>query len=236
MSLVDPRLNRPGAMRRVSRRLRLVLRLGAASTGAESSTSGVTSPEVEFVAYADDCLVSGRIALSAERLTDLLNAHDEFGLVNVVVTSLADGREIDVPEVTILRDDLLLAQATEPRGNVGRRRMTRRHAIAAQVGPYLVRGFLHSLPGSDPVSSLGRRNVMVPLTDASIEYFVGGERQHRQVDTVIVNQERMDWVVEDGDQRVDQAGKSVPVGREQFGVDGSGRRFLDDGGTPPASA
>jgi hypothetical protein len=232
MSLPDPRLNAPRAMRRVSRSLRLVLRLGAsaAPATADPASPPTTRPEVDFVAYAEDCLVSGRIALREERLTDLLNAHDEYALENVVVTSLVDGREIDVPEVTIFRDDLLLAQAAEPRGNVGRRRRTRQHAVAAQVGPYLVRGILHSLPGTDPVSSLGRRNVMVPLTNASIEFLAGGESQIRLVGTIIVNQERMDWVVEDGGEaasrRAQQAEPYAPVGAA----------FADETDLPPATA
>ena len=232
MSLSDPRLNAPRAMRRVSRSLRLVLRLGASATrdAGEAGRSPAPRPEVDFVAYAEDCLVTGRIALRAERLTDLLNAHDEYALDNVVVTSLADGREIDVPEVTIFRDDLLLAQAAEPRGNAGRRRRTRQHAVAAQVGPYLVRGILHSLPGTDPVASLGRRNVMVPLTNASIEFLAGGEPQHRLVGTIIVNQERMDWVVEDtGELAARRA-------QQAFSFEVAGERFADDGDTPPASA
>ena len=53
-----------------------------------------------------------------------------------------------------------------------------------KVGPYEVQGFLHGLPGADPVASIRRRKPMIPLTDARIEYVVNGEpredeRRHR---------------------------------------------------------
>jgi hypothetical protein len=198
MSLADPRPNAPrSGIERVGRSLRLVLRRGPAPV-EHVEEAPIASPEIEFVAFAEDCLVTGQIALSSERLTDLLNEHDEYALVNVTVSGLADGRNFEVPEVTLLRDDLLLAQASEPRGNAARRRMTRKYGIAAQVGPYLVRGYLHALPGSDAVSSLARRKSMVPLTDVWVDYVSAGEPQHRHMSTAVVNQDRIEWIVEDG--------------------------------------
>jgi hypothetical protein len=35
---------------------------------------------------------------------------------------------------------------------------------------------------------------MVPLTDAWIEYWSGGERRHRSTGTIIVNREEADWI------------------------------------------
>jgi hypothetical protein len=65
-----------------------------------------------------------------------------------------------------------------------------------QVGPYAVRGYLHALPGSDPVASFARRRVMVPLTDASIEYRAAGRWQHRAASTLVVNRHQVEWVTE----------------------------------------
>ncbi len=203
MSLADPGPNIPrSGFERVGRSLRLVLRRGEPAPAEPSTVDSESNRDIEFVAFADDCLVTGMLTMSTERLTDLLNTHDEYSLVNVQVSSLADGRELDVPEVTLLRDDLLLAQAAEPRGNVARRRMTRKYGIAAQVGPYLLRGHLHALPGSDAVSSLARRKTMVPLTDVWVDFVAAGEPQHRHMSTAIVNQDRIEWIVEDGGEPV----------------------------------
>ena len=34
---------------------------------------------VDFVAFASDCILSGRTAARADRLTDMLNDHEECG-------------------------------------------------------------------------------------------------------------------------------------------------------------
>lgn len=152
-------------------------------------------PEVEFVAYGEDCLLSGRLRLDAERLTDMLNAHDEYQLIDVMVERLDGASAVEVREVLVKRDELLLVHATGPRGSQARRQRTRQHPLAVQVGPYHIRGYLHALPGSDPISSIRRRKTMVPLTEAWIEYSVGSVRQRRRVGAVVVNREQVDWIV-----------------------------------------
>ncbi len=44
---------------------------------------------------------------------------------------------------------------------------------------------------------------MVPLTDAWVEYVVGGTMQRRRVGTLIVNRQLVDWIVEAADQEVE---------------------------------
>jgi len=79
----------------------------------------------------------------------------------------------------------------------------------AKAGPYEVRGYLHALPGSDPLASLQRRKPMIALTDAVIEYAAGGVRQQRRASVVILNRDCVDWVVEGRDDEV--AGLDMPV-------------------------
>lgn len=148
---------------------------------------------IEFVAFGEEVLLSGRLRLSAERLTDMLNEHDEFQLTDVMVDRLDGQPAMEVDEVLVRRDEILLVQATGPRGTQGRRRSTRQHPVDLQTGPYHVQGFLHALPGSDPITSMRRRETMVPLTDAWIEFGVGNIRQHRPVGTLLVNRERLTW-------------------------------------------
>lgn len=170
---------------------------------AEAPAASAPLPEVEFVAYGEDCLLSGRVRLAAERLTDMLNEHDEFLLADVMVERLDGQPAIEVKEVLVPRDELLLVHATGPRGSQGRRQRTRQHPIGLQMGPYHVRGYLHALPGSDPIASFRRRKTMVPLTDAWIEYGIGSARQRRRVGTLVVNREQVDWVVPAQDDEVE---------------------------------
>lgn len=151
-------------------------------------------PMVDFVAYAEDCVLSGRVRLSAERMTDLLNEHEEIRLVDVMVQRLEDAGAVEAREVVIHRDEILFVRAAGPRGVTGRRRRTLLHPLAMQLGPYLVRGYLHALPGSPPLVALLRRQPMVPLTDAWVEYDDGSRHQRQRVGSIVVNREQIEWI------------------------------------------
>lgn len=156
-----------------------------------------TGPEhVAFIAYGEDCIVTGHTILDADRLTDMLNLHDEYDLADVTVERFDDGEPLELPEISVGRDEIVLVQATGPRGDALRRHRTMPQHLAVQMGPYKVRGFFHALPGTDPILAMRRRKTMVPLTDARIEYTIHGERRETQVDTVIINREQIDWVQE----------------------------------------
>lgn len=181
----------------VGRRLRIVFaRVRPGTPVADpSGATGPTGQELEFVAYAEDCLLSGQVRMSSDRLTDMLNEHDEYVLGDVLLERLDDGAGVELKEVLVTRDDLLLVHATGPRGNAERRHRTRAHPVAIKIGPYHLRGHLHGSPGRDPVQQLRRRKAMVPLTDASIEYRSGSMVQRRSVGVVVVNRGQIDWIV-----------------------------------------
>jgi hypothetical protein len=151
--------------------------------------------DVDFLAYGDDCVLAGTIRMGAGRLTDLLNEQQEYQLFDVVVESLVDERRVAIAEIRVGRHELFLVHGAGPRGDEERRHRTRSHPVAIQAGPYHVRGYLHGLPSLDPVVTFGRREPMVPLTDAWIEFIEGGERERRRVGTVVVNRNRIDWIV-----------------------------------------
>ncbi|MEX1169681.1 MAG: hypothetical protein WEE50_06030 [Chloroflexota bacterium] len=182
----------------LGRRLRVVFgRPDAAAPppAAPARDAARAGQQVEFVAYGEDCVLSGVVRLASDRLTDMLNDHDEYQLVDVLVEGLTGERAVEVREVLVRRDELLLVHAAGPRGNLDRRHRTRSHPVAIQMGPYHIRGYLHSLPGADPVQSIRRRKPMVPLTDAWIEFAAAAGRQRRRVGTVVVNREQIDWIV-----------------------------------------
>jgi hypothetical protein len=183
----------------IGRRLRVVFQSsGDADDGsgpdADLPPARALLPLVEFVAYAEDCILYGRVRLAADRLTDMLNAHDEFDLVDVMVERLDGQGAVEVKEVIVRRDELLLVHATGPRGSQARRTRTREHRLAIRIGPYDVRGDLHAFPGHDPLLTIRRRRPMVPITDAWIEYVAGGERRRRRVGALVVNRDEIDTV------------------------------------------
>ena len=181
----------------IGRRLRVAFGVQPAVedvAGEPASPALPLHPVVEFVAYGEDCLLSGHIRLAAERLSDMLNDHDEYELIDVLVERLDGAAGAEVREVLIPRDELILVHAAGPRGSQARRQRMRLHPIAMQLGPYHVRGYLHALPGTDPLLAISRRKPMVPLTDAWVELSIGGVSQRRQVGTIVVNREQIDWV------------------------------------------
>jgi hypothetical protein len=189
----------------LGRRLSLIFDRGAAgsdATGASHPGAAVLYPLVDLVAYADDCTLSGRIRLRADRLTDMLNDHEELHLVDVLVQSVVDRGAVEVREVVVPRDELLLVHATGPRGDQTRRTRTRQTHVAITVDRYQVRGQLHAAPFIDAVAGLHRRGPMIPLTDAVIDYPIGDEWHRERVGTLIVNRGAIDHILETPDHDV----------------------------------
>jgi hypothetical protein len=175
-----------------SARLHLDLQPTSEEVFEPDSVSDV--PLVRFIAYGDRHRIFGWLQLRADRLTDLLDAHDEVHLTDVRIENLDDGVAPSVDEILIGRRELVAVQATGPRGDSARRHQTRRHPIAVESGDYRIAGYLHADPGLDPLASIAARRAMVPLTDAWIEYWSGGELKHRSSGTIIVNREKADRI------------------------------------------
>jgi hypothetical protein len=184
----------------------------------DASPAAARIPKIEFVAFGEECILSGRIPMGAERLTDALNGNDRYELVDVAVERLSDGVAMDISGLIVSRDELLLVQASGPRGNVERRRRKRLHPVAMQLGSYQVRGYLHALPGVDPVLSIRRRKAMIPLTDAWVEFESAAGPRRQRFQTVLVNRDRIDWIVQlaEGDVELRQ----VPLETDPAGPPG----------------
>jgi hypothetical protein len=159
------------------------------------------APLIRFVAYGTHQRVFGWVRLHADRLTDLLNTHEELVLVDVDLETFIDGVTGTVDEVRIRREELIAVQAVEPRGDAAARRTTETHPVCMQAGNYLIGGHLHVEPGADPIVSAWDRAPMIPLTDAWIEYWADDERRHQWVGTIVVNRDALDWlrVVDEAD-------------------------------------
>jgi hypothetical protein len=184
----------------------------AAQVPLPDEPPSLSGPIVDFVAYGEDCLLVGRLRMGDGRLTDLLNERDEYEIVDIAAERLSDGLSADAPALTVARRELLLVQAAGPRGDATRRHRTTAYPIAARVGPYRVRGQLHALPGVDPTAIIRRRAPMVPLTDAWIDLPVGAERDLHRVGTVVLNRDRLDWVVATWDDSYGRTDNELPDG------------------------
>ena len=71
-------------------------------SSGDAEPEAPASAEVEFSAFAEDCRLYGRLRMDAERLTDMLNDHDEILLLDVRIEALADGTVHDVAGYAVL--------------------------------------------------------------------------------------------------------------------------------------
>jgi hypothetical protein len=171
------------------------LRLDGTRQPDAPAEAGRVADDVAFVAYGEDCIMSGRAVLNADRLTDMLNDHDQYLVSGLVVERFDETAPFELDdEIAVPRDEIYLVHASGPRGDANRRHRTMPQHLALKMGPYKVRGFFHALPGADPVVALRRRKAMVPLTNARIEYTIHDQHREITVDTVIVNREQVEWV------------------------------------------
>ncbi len=185
----------------IGARLRLVLRQPAPQSAAwvlgdRAFEDGEELPEVDLVAYSTSERLSGRVRLDAARLTDMLNAHDEFVLVEALAERLPDGGSMVVPEILVGRHELAVVHAGRPRGDRARRIPTERHGLVMRSGRYLIAGRIHAPEGQDPLAALRVRESMVPLTDAAILYRAGNDVVREPASTVVVNRDLVEWVRE----------------------------------------
>jgi hypothetical protein len=146
---------------------------------------------IPFAAYADDCTVTGGVALDTDRLSDFLGATEEFQVDAAAFRALDDGRVVEADSTPICLDDLCVVSATGPRGRADRRLWTRQVPVRARVGPYTVVGYLHSPATIDPFKAAERRAI-VPLTAATIEYRVGGEQTREHADAILLNRRKIE--------------------------------------------
>ena len=150
--------------------------------------------QLNFIAYSGDCRLAGHVRLEHDRLSDLLNGDEDYLIREVVMESLADGHRVTLPELALRREELCAVEGLGPRGNRGRRIGTRLHRMQLQVGPYLVAGHLHALPGVDPLACVVRRGPFLALTDVTLAYGFAGESQLRDAAVILVNRELVSWI------------------------------------------
>ncbi len=215
----------------VGRTLRLVFGARPAAPAPEEpvepASAAPIQPDIEFSAYTEDCRLFGHLRLDGERLTDMLNALDELALVGVMVESLTDDVAFEVAELVISRDELLVVEASGPRGNPNRRVRARPFPIGVQLGPYLTRGYVHVTPGADPLLAVRRKRLMVPLTEATIEYQAGGTRVQRRSSTIIFNRELADWILPTVDEAIEFPDLPISADGGVFGKDFTGQILLE---------
>ena len=151
-------------------------------------------PTVELTVYADDSVVFGRLPLTADRVTDLMNDGTEFEFTDTYLQSLDDSHGLLVRTVVVAREEIFAVAVAGPRGDPTRRTRTRPMPVELRLGRYDVSGNIHVVPGTDPILGFRRRKVMVPLTEATVAFDAPGGRTISRFGTVLVNRDLTEWI------------------------------------------
>jgi len=175
--------------------------------------SVVDAPLVGFDAFLVDSRVYGWVRLSADRVTDLLNASDEVTLVNAQAECLPDGRLSWHDRLVVARDRLIAVRAAGPRGDPARRLRTRLHPLVVQSGPYLIGGYLHVPSGAVPLSEIAARPRMTPLSSGWLEYWSDGRRHDQWSGTIVFNRDLADAIELVGEEDLEFGMLSWPLTR-----------------------
>ena len=152
-------------------------------------TGETLGTEIEFVGFADDCRVEGRVDLEDARLADLLNRRDSILVRDVVVVSTVDGHRQEFEQLEIERKELDLVVANGPRGDPSRRLATKPNGVTMKLGPYCAEGFMHAPATANPIRSIDHGPTMVAITDACLEYMFCDEPVSEWFHTVLANRD-----------------------------------------------
>lgn len=142
--------------------------------------------QIPFMAYAEDCTVTGEVDLDADRLADFLATTAEFDVQGAALRALDDGHVVETESIAIMREDLCLVTASGPRGREDRRIWTRQHPVRARLGPYSVLGYLHASPTLNPMHIAEHRPI-VALTSCVVEYAEGDQPVRIESEAVLLN-------------------------------------------------
>ena len=145
--------------------------------------------QIDFVGFADDCRVEGKVELEDARLADLLNSQSTILVHDVKLVSTRDGHTQKFEHLEIERDELDIVVASGPRGDPKRRLATKPNGVTMRLGPYCAEGFMHGPHTANPVRDIRHRPTMVAITDAVLEYQFCDQPVSEWFRTLLVNRE-----------------------------------------------
>jgi len=149
---------------------------------------------VPFIGYTLGRRFIGYVECAGERLTDLMNRTESVVIREAYVESFDDETVVNLGDGEVDRSILYAVETSGGRGEGTQRIQTVRHRLQVQIGPYSALGLLHAGPGQMPLPYLTSPGPMIPLSDATLGYAKRGALTLRDVGTLIVNRDLLDWV------------------------------------------
>jgi hypothetical protein len=156
---------------------------------------------VELIAFTADRRIHGAIPLADDRLSDMLNSVPRVVVRGATVDDLVDGGPPVVADLTLTTGSIAAVLVTGRRGMETRRRRTTVHRARVGLTRFVVSGNLHvpvggeeRLASSNPAVVLAGRDLLVPLTDATITYDRADAPTTESAETILVNRSLASWI------------------------------------------
>ena len=155
---------------------------------------------IDFVGFTGDARIVGQIPLADDRLSDMLNSVARVIVRGATIEDLDTGRQ-ESGDIPIPCGDFLVVAGTGRRGLENLRKRTVQRRVVMGLGRFTVTGSLHVAPSADVASRGGQpdellvgRDLLVPLTEATIEYDRAGKVETESWETLLVNRARAAWI------------------------------------------
>jgi hypothetical protein len=160
---------------------------------------------VDLIAFTADRRISGAIPLADDRLSDMLNSVQRVVIRRALIEDLVEGTAPQTADLTLAVGSIVAVLVGGRRGSEALRRRTEPHPARVGLTRFVVSGTLHVPVGAaaafgsaDPVVALAGRDILVPLTDATITYDRAAAPTSEQHETILVNRAHVTWIELDG--------------------------------------
>ena len=149
---------------------------------------------VPFVGYSVGRRFIGYVECGTERLPEMLNHNQHVIIRDAYVESFDDDTITNLGDGELDRSILYAIEAPPGGIETSRRIRTPRQRLQVQLGPYTALGLLDVPEGQLPLPGIDGAGPMVQLSDATLGYSSHGQPNLRDVGTLLVNREKLDWV------------------------------------------
>ncbi len=156
---------------------------------------------VELIVFTADRRISGAIPLADDRFSDMLNSVPRIVMRGSEVHDLITGMPPQFVDVTVAVGSIVAVLVGGRRGVETRRRRTDVEPVKIGIVRYIISGWLHVPAGDeidvhtqDPAVVLAGRDILVPLTEATISYDRGPDHVSETFETILVNRSLATWI------------------------------------------
>jgi hypothetical protein len=182
---------------------------GAAVQVKATDTSG--KRVLDVVCYARDLRVAGRLEGPGGWLSGRVEQDAEIVIRDATVRTLAGEPPTLVSRVVLPANEVAIVEADGWPGLGELLWVTLNREILIEAGPYLVRGRVRGLPGTDPVVRFRDGRPAVTMRDAIVSYPLGDVVRHRLVREILVNRVLVESVTPETNEAGDRSRPRGPV-------------------------